>query len=168
MTREEIPYEALERIAEAHWNRQNADGVIITDTYQHNACNHTVTGTVDIDGQVFGFVIEMGDWNGTVVNQWGDPDDIVAYEPPKIEPLTFLPEDPHLLRKRPDMFKVYAIWRKEEWFKEKERAYNYDRHFQPGIAIEKHYREWAGTRGLRIGYLSHLTEEELTIINEIF
>jgi hypothetical protein len=59
----------------------------------------------------------------------------------------------------PQMFQVYLMWRKQPWFIEKERGYNYDRHFQPGGMVEDHYREWAATRGMKVGYISDLPPE---------
>lgn len=156
--------ETLERIADAQWNG-SGKGIVFSDIYQHNACNHTLSGTIDIDGKVYGFVIDSGDWNGTVVKEWGDSEDVGVYEPPQpAEPLTFIPSDINLFFNRPAMFAVYAMWRKEEWFKQKESAYAYDRHFQPGGCIEKHYADFAQRRGMKIGCLSDLPKEAQALL----
>lgn len=154
--------EALERIANAQWTLGNDggthDGVTMLSVYQHNACNHTLSGTVEVDGQTYGFIIDSGDWNGTVVQAWGDPEDVgVAPEPEPPEPRAFVPRDDDLAWKRPGMFGVYMAWRKETWLKDLERSYNYDRHFAPGGKTESYYREKAAKRGLKTGYLSDLT-----------
>ena len=48
------------------------------------------------------------------------------------------------------MWTVYLCWKKEEWFKEKVSAYNYDKHFSPGTKTENYYRDWASKKGLKI------------------
>lgn len=163
--------EALERICDAQWSNpglyKTVDGVTFLDIQQHNACNHTLSGTIDIDGVEHGFIIDNGDWAGTVVRAWGDPEDVgTAPEPEPPEPLTFLPNDRSMFWTRPNMWKVYVFWRKEPWFRDMERGYNYDHHFQPSRYIEGHYREKAAKRGLRIGYLSDLSAEERASIAE--
>jgi hypothetical protein len=122
----------LERICEAHWSG-SGPGVRLTDIHQHNACNHTLSGTVEHRGEAFGFVIESGDRNGTVILQWGDPEDIEAFKPEKPTLYTFVPQDDFLKERRPEMYRVYLAWTKEDWFNEKARNYNYDRHFSAGL-----------------------------------
>lgn len=160
--------EVLERIADAHWNQKHAAsyGVKFFDIYQHNACNHTLSGNIDVDGKEYGFIIESGDRNGTVVHAWGDPEDVGVFEHPKPEePLTFVPKDRMLAFNNPNMFNVYLSWREEGWFKEKERNYAYDRHFQPGGKIEKYYREWAATKSMEVGLFSDIQMPELTMLS---
>lgn len=157
--------EVLDRIANAQWslgsNGGLVDGVTLLDIQQHNACNHTLSGVIEVDGESYGFIIDSGDWNGTVVRAWGDPDDVgVAPEPEQSEPITFVPRSAALSITSPAMWRVYLAWRKEPWFREMERSYNYDRHFHPGSKTERHYREKAGRRGLVPGYLSDLSDEE--------
>ena len=162
--------EDLDRIANAHWTLGNkvgsTDGVTFFDVQTHNACNHTFSGTIEIDGTVHGFIIDSGDWNGTVVRSWGDPEDVgVAPEPEEQEQITFLPRDGNLFHASPAMWRVYLSWRKEPWFKDLERSYAYDRHFQPGGRTESYYREKASKRGLVPGYLSNLTAEAQASVN---
>jgi len=146
---------ALERIADAMWNGRQGEGIVFLDVHQHNACNHTLSGTIDVAGVVHGFIIESGDWNGTVVLGWGDPEDVGTYqEPAPGEPLTFVPCDEFMAFDRPAMFGVYLLWRKEPWFKEQVSGYLYDRHFAPGGKTESHYREWASKKGLKVGLFS--------------
>lgn len=163
--------DALERICNAQWENPGLNkpihGVTFLSIHQHNACNHTLSGTVDIDGVEHGFIIDNGDWNGTEVRAWGDPEDVgMAPEPEPPEQITFLPRDQSLFQTRPEMWRVYLAWRKEPWFREMESGYNYDRHFQPGGYVENHYREKAAKRGLRAGYLSDLTTEERASISK--
>lgn len=161
MTAERLAYpdnDTLDRIVDAFCNR-GGKGVQFRDIYEHDVCNHTLSGTIEVQGQAYGFIIENGNWNGTVVRKWGEPDDVGIYDPPPpSEPFTFIPTDLCLHLDRPEMFKLYAWWRKQSWFIKKERDYAYDRYFQPGGFVENHYRDWAAKKGLKIGLLSDLPQ----------
>lgn len=153
---------SLTRICEAHWTHgaSGGDGVKFLDVHQHNACNHTLSGTIEIGGVEHGFIIDNGNLDGTVVRAWGDPEDVGTYDPgPPPEPRTFIPKDDDLFITKPGLFKVYLYWREQKWFKDKEQGYNYDRHFAPGGKTEKYYSEWAETKGMKVGYWSSLPEE---------
>lgn len=141
--------EVMDRIANADWKR-GGHGVTISDVYAHNACNHTISGIVEHARERFGFVIDSGDRAGTVIREWGPEGDIEVYEPEPPTVYTFVPRDADLASKSPALFKVYLEWRKQSWFKEAVRGYNYDRHFAPGVKTERHYRDLADNRGLRI------------------
>ena len=141
--------EVMERIADAMWNREGK-GIHFSDIHQINACNHVASGCIEHEGESFGFIIESGDRNGTVIHDWGPEDDVGVYQPEPPTQYTFVPTDSFLKERRPEMYKVYLYWREQEWFKEKERGYNYDRHFAPGCATEKYYRDWAATKGMQI------------------
>jgi hypothetical protein len=144
--------EVLERICNAHWNGQNIDGVIFLDKYCHDAINYTLSGTVEVEGTIYGFIIDDGNWNGTVVRAWGDPEDVGVYTPPVKEHLTFVPSDPYVS----DFgLKKYLNVRRQDWFKKLEGEMNYDLHFSPTRKIEKHYSDLAKKKGLRIGLISN-------------
>lgn len=152
--------EILERIIDAHCNR-GGPGVIFRDIHQHNACHHTLSGEIDVDGVAYGFIIESGDWNGTVVKEWGLAEDVGTYRPePPSEPLAFVPINENLHADRPAIFSAYLYWRDGNGVAgnivEQERNYAYNRHFAPGGATEKYYREWAAKFGLRVGLLSEV------------
>jgi hypothetical protein len=142
------------------------NGVTFHDIYTHNSTNHTYSGEIVIDGETYGFVVESGDNNGTVVHGWGDPDTVTPFEHPEPpEPYTFLPRNPEYMQvHRPAMWKVYLVWREEPWFKEKERGLNYDRYFAPGVKTNTHYRDWADAKGMQIGLWSDvciLSDDEI-------
>lgn len=150
--------EILERICDAHWNRKG-EGVVFHDIFQHNACNHTLSGEIEHEGHKYGFIIQNGDWNGTVVDAWGDSDEVGIYEHPKPTLFTFLPRN-HPLECTLAMLTIYFAWRNEKWFSEKIGKYMYDRHFQPGGKIESYYREFAERKGMRIGIQDEVAEYE--------
>ena len=147
--------EVLERICDAFWNKDRAAdyGVHFHSIHEHDAINHVLSGTIEVDGHVYGFIIENGNWNGTVVLEWdADPENVGIYTPPEPgEQLTFVPINPTTMA----IF-IYSHWVNEEWFKEMERNYLYDRHFQPGGFVEEHYREKAAKRGMEVGLFSDL------------
>lgn len=160
--------EVLERICSAHYNG-DGEGVHLSNVHRHNACNHTYTGYVEYAGETFHFVIHSGDWNGTDVQEFGTIDEVECYEPPKPTLYTFVPRNPLLKFEKPAMWNVYLLWREEEWFKNKVRGYNYDRHFAPGVKTEQHYREFARSKGLVIApmeefeYMMSRTESPVAI-----
>lgn len=157
----------LTRICELQWGGGRSEpGLVLDDVYQHDACNHTISGRIDHDGVEYGFVIHNGNWNGTEVAEWGLAEDVGTYKPEWVEPMALVPRDPFMSRERPGMFKVYGLWRKEKWFQEMERSFAYDRHFAPGGKTETYWREKAGAKGLAPGLLSNFTDEELAMIGE--
>lgn len=141
--------EIMERIADAAWNG-SGEGIVFREVHQINACNHIHSGTIVHSGETFAFSIESGDMNGTVIYFFGSPDDYAPQPPPKPARFMFVPSDDGLELRSPHMFMVYLAWTKTQWFKEKLAAYHYDRHYQPGCAIEDHYREWAVKKGMKI------------------
>ena len=127
------------------------DNISIYTIHMINACNHVFDGSITYDNQEYGFVIESGDRRGTVIREWGPRDDVGFAEEPEITQLDFIPKDITLKISRPEMYKLYLYWREQGWFKDKVRGYNYDRMFAPGGKTEKYYRDWADTKGLKIG-----------------
>ena len=124
--------------------------VDIFHTHQLDAVNHVHSGEAAVSGETWAFVVESGNRSGCVVEEWCHPDDAEGYNPPPPTIYTFVPDDDFLEQTRPVMYKVYLAWRELDWFKEKERNYNYDKHFAPGWKTEKYYRDWAESRAMKI------------------
>lgn len=158
---DEAGQEVMERIADAGWNRKG-DGVSFKDIHQINACNHVYSGVITHAGEDFGFIIESGDIHGTLIREWGAADEIGTYQSPAPTLYTFAPADDELKQKRPELYGVYLAWRKTDWFRDKERGYNYDRHFAPGGKTEDHYRAWAASKGMKIVPADVLTDEDVS------
>lgn len=154
-----VAVEVMERIAEAMWNREGK-GIHFSDIHQINACNHIASGRIEHEGECFGFIIESGDINGTVIHDWGHEDDVGVYQPEPPTIYTFIPADDELKTKRPELYKVFLKWREQQWFKDKEHGYNYDRHFAPGGKTESYYRSWAASKGLKIAPKDALSDTE--------
>lgn len=149
-----VVIELLERIADAQWNGGKGEGVHFSDIHQHNACNHTLSGSIEHAGETLHFIIESGDWNGTVVKQWGSIDDVGVFEPPEPTRFTMVPIDDDLREKNPFMWRAYLSWRKQPRFSELIGKYSYDRHFQPGCATENYWDKKAAERGLKFAFES--------------
>lgn len=146
----------------AQFQGTKTDKVTFTSIHQHNALNYTFSGTIETDLGNKSFIIRDGDWNGTEVVEWGNEDDVGMYRHPAPDPLNrivFVPNDPMLHVNRPHMWRVYMLWRQTKAFREKEDAYLYDRHFQPGLQIENYYRNWARPKGLVAGTLRDIPEQ---------
>lgn len=155
--------EISERISDAFCRlsaqRGTDGGVTLLDVHQHNAVNHTLTGTIEVDGQTFGFICDIGDWAGFRMVEWGNHEDIGYYKPPEIEPITLLPKW-YEWDEKSYGFRVqsYARFLRRKDVIDKLAAYHYDRHFQPGGYVEDYYRTWATQIGGELGYFSSLPQ----------
>ncbi len=150
-----------ERISEAFYflraERGTVDNVTLLDVHQHDVLNHTLTGTIEVEGQTYGFICEIGNWAGFRMMEWGDHEDIGYYKPPVVEPFTLIPdwaswpEESYGFR-----VQTYARFIRRPDIIEKLGEYAYDRHFQPGGKVEGYYREWAAKMGATLGLFSNL------------
>jgi len=158
--------DAMDRIYNMNWHRETSkDGVVILDLQKHDAINVTVSGTVEIDGLVHGFIIDDGDRGGTEIRAFGDPDVVgVAEEPERPEPATFVPVKNNLYLY--PKFAVYLHWRQESEFNDKIRGLAYDSYFAPGLVTDNHYQDYAARRSMKIGYLSNFPPEIVGIIQD--
>lgn len=124
------------RIGEAvigHHQGYSVEGVEVADVYEHDVCNHTISGDIDVEiagnVQTFGFVATSGNMAGFEMLEWGD--DAGVYEPPAPDPLIPIPP---VGAHRGD----WARWdrqRKEPWFQRLVSDRSYDAHFAPGAAL---------------------------------
>jgi hypothetical protein len=138
----------MEEIADAQFSGKS-DTIRFSDIYQHNATNHTLSGRVDFRGEEYHFIIESGDWNGTVVKEFETIDEVGVFEHPKPTIYTMVPANPFLEQENPSMWKVYLTWKEEPWFTEMVRKYSYDIHFQPGGYVSDYWGKQAAKKGLR-------------------
>lgn len=144
--------QVMERICDAHWQggKSSDKGVKLSNVYTHNAANHTLSGTIEVMGLMYGFVVDNGDWAGTVVRDWGLAEEVGEYQPPEPAQYMFVPKDDNLKERSPALWSAYLDWKASNWFKEKLAAYHYDRQVQPGVVVEQHYGNWASRQGMKI------------------
>jgi hypothetical protein len=160
--------EVLERIADAAWSYDTKrEDIQFCQRHQINACNHIYGGRIRYAARWYGFVIESGDRNGTVVMEWGSEDDVSGwFSEPKPTIYSLVPTDDSLGIYRPEMFRVYLQWQKQKWFAEMHSGYNYDRHFAPGCKTEEYWRGAATKKGLKF-VTSTERDEVVTRFNSI-
>ena len=137
--------------------------ITITGSHRTDALNYTFTGTVDIAGKTYYFVIESGNRMGTYIERWDDEETATPWEPPEPSYMTFVPPRLSYLRqcyaeymladRKPATAEVF--WaaidyiryrdhiRQADWFKDLVQSYNYDRYFAPGPKTENYFREKA-------------------------
>jgi hypothetical protein len=130
---------------------------------RHDAINYTFIGYFQHGEEEVCFRIQNGNWNGTVVDSFGEETDmepperyvyvlesidIPSWGPNADETVEAYAERVEAWRTR--NAKIMAFWRKEPWFQELERSINYDKMFAPGLKTDSHYRAKADARGLRI------------------
>lgn len=116
-----------------------------------DAINVRAQGIVTVNGREFWFIVESGNWNGTVLEGW-EYAGTQTFEP--------RPRTQWALAPRPDLVTdaivsgrgpfLVAKW--DAFLTRKEIAeipgkYTYDRMMQPGSKIEQHYRGTAAKHG---------------------
>jgi hypothetical protein len=146
-----MPEDVAIRITEAFCARHDGGekryDVRFIDIHEHNACNHTMTGIVVVDGVDYGFVMESGDWNGTVVKEYAPAEEcsqVYTYEPPQPTRFKLVPKNYDELKAfHPKKLAIAMKWIQQPHIQQKLKDYHYDRHFQPGLQIENHYKDWA-------------------------
>jgi hypothetical protein len=131
-------------------------GVVhIQDFERRDAINVRVSGTVTLEAQpdrAFDFQLRDGNQNGTELLGW-EAEGVQDMEHSTPVQWTLQPSAgavesalskglAHVLLMKWDGLV------KQNWAKELVRSYGYDRYVQPGIVVERHYREAAAKHGL--------------------
>ena len=143
--------DVIQRICELHYEgKDKGNGVSFDCRHRHDAVNYTLNGEVELDGKSYRFTIRDGNWDGTVVEEWGTEETVGLYTPPPPPMFDMVPVDDSLESRRPHMWQVYLAWKKEPWFKEIIKSYAYDSHFAPGLKTEQYWRGKAAQKGLKI------------------
>lgn len=140
---DELFLEAMDCISKG--TGKGSKRVSVYGSHEINRLNHVYTGCVLIGDpeDVWEFAIECGNNNGTEILQWCREEDAKTYEPPKPTRYYLVPEDDSLKRCNPSAWRNFLQKRKLPQFKELESAYNYDRHFAPGLSTARHYQNKA-------------------------
>lgn len=140
------PDDILDLICEAMYKcdsgHYSSDPVVYIYTLEkHDVLNRTCHGMVALDDGEYEFLIEDGNWNGTVVRKWGQTP--IQYEPQPPVRYTFAPKMALSL----EILAAYVAIRKTEEFQQMESGYNYDRYFNGKL---KRYWDWAKLHRLEI------------------
>jgi hypothetical protein len=135
----------------------NQFGIEMFNIFEHSSFSKTYHGIIDIDGIQHGFVLHSSEATGDILYKWGTPLYVHNFKLPRIsrqERESFRPINDNLQEERPELFKVYLMWRKQRWFKEMEKAYNIDRKFGSRIKVESYYAELGHKKGLKVGNIN--------------
>lgn len=145
--------EMLEAICEAYYEGKESGDRFSFEVVRHDAINVTLYGFIDDE---IGFVIDDGNYAGTVVQSYG-PD--TSTIPPEGYYARLFDVGPGLrhnrsLTQRTGLLTVYVAWVRGDGVKDVEKAehdYAYDAHFAPGGKTTEHYAKIAQARGLVLG-----------------
>lgn len=136
---------------ERSYGVEGEDGsVYVSDVQMINACNHLAAGSFWHEGEEWSFLAESGDMNGFYYRELSKDAPIpkINYKPPafQIVPIATIRNQAEA---KLMLVKIKAFRDRTET-KELLAAYSYDRTFQPGGLIEKHYRDRAAKIGAKI------------------
>jgi hypothetical protein len=136
----------------AHAGFGQHGNVFIIDQDRIDSINVRAQGSVTVEGTEYAFIVEDGNWNGTVLEGW---------EHTGTQTFTPLPRTQWTLAPRHDLVSsaiaenrgpfLIAKWDaflSRPDVAEIPRHYTYDRMMQPGCVIESHYRGKAEKLGL--------------------
>lgn len=132
-------------IAEASQGWSTHDSVTILDRDRIDAINVRAHGIVSFQGQEYRFIVEDGNWNGTVLEDWeGDKE----FKPvPRTEwalqPRRDLISHAILLNRGPFLIQKWDAFLSHPEVAEIPSKYAYDRMMAPGVVIETYWRERA-------------------------
>jgi hypothetical protein len=143
----------LQQIVEESFGDKPSPGLTFSHIEHHDAINRTIKGYFDHEGEEVCFDVDDGNWNGTVVREFGEDTNL---DPPTghyARLFDMRPQDQWAaLPLRTALIDLYRSWCKGEVgdFKKTEEAYAYDAHFAPGIKTTNHYSAYASKVGVVI------------------
>lgn len=138
--------DVMQMIAEAAGGWCDHQSVTILDRDRHDAINVTAHGIVVVEGVEHRFIVDDGNWDGTVLRDW-DGDAVFEYHKPTVyalQPEARLIDQAIMSGKGPFLLMKWdAMLSNHRDIADIPRKYAYDRYVQPGIVSERHYREAA-------------------------
>lgn len=138
--------DVMQMIAEAAGGWCDHASVTILDRDRHDAINVTAHGIVMVEGVEHRFIVDDGNWNGTVLRDW-DGDTVFEHHKPTVyalQPERRLIDQAIMSGKGPFLLMKWgAVLRNLPDLAAIPGKYAYDRHFQPGIKGEDHWRKAA-------------------------
>lgn len=159
---EEYAIHMMEEICEAicaekRGERRKSDfDICILDVHKHDVINCTANGSITIDDIEYPFVIEDGNWAGTVVREWGE--ETCCFYKPTIYKTVLLPKYKNYDLKKGTIgdrpmtaleFKAYIAYeRKDPWLDEMAGKIAYDSFFSPCSKTNKYWRDWKDSHSL--------------------
>ena len=135
-------------IAEAASGWSDHDCITILDWDRMDAINVRASGILDWEGREFWFIVRDGNWDGTALEAWEETGvQKFEYHEPTVwalQPRRDLISDAIVDGKGPFLLiKWDAILKNRPEVAAIPGKYAYDRHFQPGGLVEKHWKDAA-------------------------
>jgi hypothetical protein len=137
--------DVMQMIAEAAQGWSEHASVTILERDRHDAINVTAHGIVTVEGVEHRFIVDDGNWDGTVLRDW-DGDKVFEIRKPTVyalQPEAWLIDQAVMSGKGPFLLLKWDAMLKHEDIARIPRGYGYDRMMQPGLKIEDHYRKAA-------------------------
>lgn len=130
----------------AGWEKDSR--VTILDRDQLDAINVRASGIIEVDGKEHWFIVEDGNWNGTVLHAWDHAgEQKFEYHRPTqwaLQPQRHLIDQAIQNGKGPFLvIKWDAMLKNRKELAEIPGKYAYDRHFQPGGKVEAYWKDAA-------------------------
>jgi hypothetical protein len=142
-------------IAEAASGWGEHDCITILDRDRIDAINVRANGILDFEGREFCFIVRDGNWDGTVLEAWEETgvQEFEYHKPTQyaLQPKRHLISDAIAAGKGP-----FLLWKWETMLNNKKELaeipgkYAYDRHFQPGGFVERHWKDAAAKHHFEI------------------
>lgn len=153
--REEIFYALYEYIDNGYTNKEVEPNVYFVECHRINAVNVLASGIFSKEGnELFGFEIEDGDWNGSVITKISEID---KFEKPQRYATVYkLEVDDSKIHGENEQDRQNKIKRarnilkrKKDWL-ENEPKISYDFYFDPCAKTRQYWSNWAAKLGLHI------------------
>lgn len=147
--------EIMEMISEAASGHIKHDCITMLEIDRLDACNYRSSGIIEVDGREYSYIVQDGNWNGTALEAWEETGvQKFEYHQPTVwalQPRCDLIGDAIAHGKGPFLLlKWDAILKNHPQVAAIPGKYAYDRHFQPGGLVEKHWKDAAAQHQFEI------------------
>ena len=149
---EHLRDDAMQMMAEATGGYGSHESVTILDRDQLDAINFRASGIIRIEGEEYTFQMEDGNRNGTDLLAWQSDRQFEYHQPTRwaVQPRRDIIYRHISEGKGPFLLAKWGAVAKNRDMADLIRKYSYDRFFQPGGLVERHYRELADKHGFEI------------------
>jgi hypothetical protein len=128
--------------------------VTILDRDRMDAINVRASGIIEVNGNEYWFIVEDGNWNGTVLHAWdyAGEQKFEYHQPTQwtLQPQRHLIDRAIVSGKGPFLLAKWDIMAARPEIAEIVRSYAYDRYVQPGCVTEDHWRDKAAKHHFEI------------------
>ncbi|MDQ2150091.1 hypothetical protein RBI22_15335 [Alcaligenaceae bacterium C4P045] len=159
----EMHDDVLTAITEAAQEGKGTYGwVSIIDQDRMDAINVRAEGSITIDGREYAFIVESGNWNGTVLESWEEAGtQTFEHRQPTqwtLAPRSDLVSDAICSGRGPFLILKWDAMLARPEIARIPGNYAYDRMMQPGGKIEGHYKDAAAKHGFILTDKEHADE----------